>query len=174
MSRDEQGRGEATGAAPRMEVSEEVRELIDRLELVVHPEGGWYRETWRSPIELTADALPSGYPGPRRLLTSIYYLLPTGGRSALHRVRSEELWLHHQGDDLVLGIGSTVESADSSANERRLGQGPDATLQTIVPAGYWQQARALEGPAGYALVACVVAPGFEFEDFEMADPERER
>jgi len=172
-----QGSGDrdaAGGIAAQPTVSEPVRALIERLELVVHPEGGWYRETWRSPIELAAEALPPGYSGSRRLLTSIYYLLPTGARSALHRVRSEELWLHHQGDDLLLGIGSSLEAASQPASGLRLGQGPEATLQAIVPAGDWQHAQALEGPAGYALVACVVAPGFEFEDFEMAPGEHER
>ena len=146
-----------------------VQALIDRLELVPHPEGGWYRETWRSPIEVAAAALPPGYPGKRSLLTAIYYLLPTGARSALHRVRSEELWMHHQGDDLELGIGDTQQAANDPNRSIRLGQGEDAALQAIVPAGDWQKAEALAGPAGYALVGCVVAPGFEFEDFEMDD-----
>ena len=146
-----------------------VQALIDRLDLAPHPEGGWYRETWRSPIELSADALPAGYPGSRAVMTSIYYLLPSGARSALHRVRSEELWMHHQGDDLVLGIGPTQETANDPSQTLRLGQGPDASLQVIVPAGEWQKAEAVAGPAGFALVGCIVAPGFDFDDFEMAD-----
>jgi len=150
-------------------IAPRVQALIDRLGLVRHPEGGWYRETWRSPVELEPEALPPGYPGKRALLTSIYYLLPTGARSALHRVRSEELWLHHQGDDLVLGIGPTQEDADDPHRATRLGQGEDSVLQAVVPAGEWQKAEAIPGPAGYALVGCVVAPGFDFEDFEMAD-----
>jgi len=169
VSKQLEERGEVVSVQPEpTDLSQPVRALIERLELVVHPEGGWYRETWRSPVELSAEALPPGYPGPRRLLTSIYYLLPTGARSALHRVRSEELWLHHQGDDLLLGIGPSIEAASQTSSARRLGQGSGATLQAIVPAGHWQQAQALEGPAGYALVGCVVAPGFEFEDFEIA------
>jgi predicted cupin superfamily sugar epimerase len=150
-------------------IDSRVQALIDRLELVPHPEGGWYRETWRSPIELDAKALPAGYRGKRAAMTSIYYLLPTGARSALHRVLSEELWMHHQGDDLELGIGRTKEAADDPNRILRLGQSATASLQAIVPAGEWQKAEAIEGPAGYALVGCVVAPGFEFEDFEMAD-----
>ena len=150
-------------------IAPHVQALIDRLELIPHPEGGWYRETWRSPIEVEPEALPAGYPGKRVVMTSIHYLLPTGARSALHRVRSEELWLHHQGDDLVLGIGASPDSANDPSRLRRLGQGESASLQMIVPAGHWQKAEAVEGPAGYALVGCVVAPGFEFEDFEMAD-----
>ena len=145
-----------------------VREIVERLGLEPHPEGGFFRETWRSPVEIPADALPDGYSGPRAALTSILFLLPTGTNSALHRVRSEELWLHHQGDDIELGIGDTIESASASSGRVLVGQGAPATLQTIVPAGHWQTATALEGPAGYALVGCVVAPGFDFADFEMA------
>ena len=112
-----------------------VREIIERLAHAPHPEGGFYRETWRSPIELAADALPEGYPGSRSAMTSILFLLPTGVASALHRVRSEELWLHHQGDDVELGIGETIEEANASGGRSILGQGTSATLQAIVPAG---------------------------------------
>ncbi|MCR9092702.1 MAG: cupin domain-containing protein [bacterium] len=153
----------ATSLAPA------VRELVERLALVPHPEGGFFRETWRSPIELAAESLPEGYPGPRAAMTSILFLLPTGASSALHRVRSEELWLHHQGDAVELGIGPTIEAARAEAGRSTLGQDPAAVLQAIVPAGHWQTARALEGPAGYALVGCVVSPGFDFDDFEMLD-----
>ncbi len=145
-----------------------VRALVERLGLAPHPEGGFYRETWRSPVELAAEALPGGYPGPRAAMTSILFLLPTGARSALHRVRSEELWLHHQGDPVELGIGETTEAAVALRGRRILGQGAEASLQVVVPAGQWQTARALDGSAGYALVGCVVAPGFDFADFEMA------
>ena len=148
-------------------------EIIARLDLSRHPEGGWYRETWRSPVVLEREALPAGYPGDRRLMTSILYLLPTGSRSRRHRVRSEELWLHQQGDDLELVIESGAAGDSDGVTSLRLGQGPEAQLQAVVPAADWQAAEALPGPRGYALVACVVAPGFEFADFEMeAPPER--
>ena len=148
----------------------EVRARVLRLSLAPHPEGGFYRETWRSPVELAPEALPTGYPGPRAAMTSILFLLPTGVTSARHRVRSEELWLHQQGDDVELGIGATIDAANAAGGRTLLGQGADASLQVIVPAGQWQKATALEGPAGYALVGCVVAPGFDFADFEMAGP----
>lgn len=144
-----------------------VRARVEQLGLAPHPEGGFYRETWRSPFEIAASALPPGYPGPRAAMTAILFLLPTGVCSAMHRVRSEELWLHHQGDDLSLGLGESIARAE--ADRRVLGQGSDAALQAIVPAGWWQTATALPGEAGYALVGCVVAPGFDFADFEMAD-----
>lgn len=163
----ERGPHAASENAGNSPLSDRVQALVDRLELIPHPEGGWYRESWRSPIELSSEALPPGYPGTRRLMTSIHYLLPTGAESRLHRVRSEELWMHHQGDDLALGVGPTKASAEEPSTTARLGQGAEASLQVIVPAGHWQRATALPGSFGYALVGCVVAPGFEFEDFEM-------
>jgi hypothetical protein len=150
------------------EPSSAVQALIDRLELAPHPEGGWYRETWRSPNRVAQDALPADYSGPRSVMTSILFLLPTGASSALHRVKSEELWLHHQGDDVALGIGATLAAASELGNRVRLGQGAAASLQVIVPGGEWQTAEAMPGDAGYALVGCVVAPGFDFADFEMS------
>lgn len=149
--------------------SAEVKQLIDRLELSPHPEGGWYRETWRSDVVLPRAALPGNYDGDRRALTSILFLLPGGTQSRWHRVLSEELWLHHRGDDLCLSISKS--NPDSSARDevsrRIVGQGANADFQAVVPPGHWQEARALPGPAGFVLVGCVVAPGFEFADFEM-------
>ena len=156
-------------SAPASSLPPAARAIVDRLDLAPHPEGGFYRETWRSPVELARESLPAGYPGPRAAMTAILFLLPTGFSSALHRVRSDELWLHHQGDDVALGIGETIAAANGVAGRSILGQDADASLQLIVPAGHWQTARALEGDAGYALVGCVVAPGFDFDDFEMAD-----
>ena len=151
----------------RPPVPQAVEPLIQRLALQPHPEGGWFRETHRSPIILARQALPEGYAGDCSAFTSILFLLPTGQRSALHRIQSEELWLHQMGDDLRL------EMAESARMERPrrviLGQGPGAELQAVVPRRWWQSAEALPGPCGYALVACVVAPGFEFADFEMAE-----
>jgi len=145
-----------------------VQSLIERLELVPHPEGGFYRETWRSQVVLPAESLPAGYSGDRAAMTSIYFLLPTGVRARLHRVRSDEMWMHHQGDDLRLGIATTPDAVHQTSNALVLGQNEPAVLQAIVPAGRWQEARALPGSSGFALIGCVVAPGFDFEDFELA------
>ncbi|MEL6712175.1 MAG: cupin domain-containing protein [Planctomycetota bacterium] len=123
------------------------------LGLAPHPEGGHYRETFRS------DARVEAHGGTRAAVTSILFLLASGEESRLHRVRSDELWLHHEGVVVDLAVaGAPV----------RLGHGPGAVLQAFVPGGAWQAARALDGSAGYALVGCVVAPGFEFEDFELS------
>ncbi len=144
-----------------------IDELVADLELAPHPEGGFFRETWRSELTLAQTALP-GHPGERSAGTSIIYLLPHGEVSALHRVRSDELWLHQLGDPLELAMGA---DADGELTRHALGWPPVGRLQALVPAGWWQTATPLGGPAGYSLVACVVVPGFDFEDFEMLSSE---
>lgn len=147
-------------------------EAIARLDLAPHPEGGFFRETHRSGVVVSREALPAGYPADRAASTSILFLLPTGVRSRWHRVRSEEIWLHHQGDPLELRVAARQPASDRDGVDRvvTLGQGPDESLQSVVPPGHWQDARALGGDYGYALVGCVVAPGFDFDDFEIIDP----
>lgn len=140
-----------------------VHARIEELKLIPHPEGGFYRETHRSAIVL--PTLP-GYPGPRRACTSILFLLPAGVVSRWHRVASEELWLFHEGDPLTLAIRPSMTADDIETHVLSRHH-----LQACVPPNAWQQAEAGGGPHGYALVGCVVAPGFEFEDFEMASPD---
>ncbi|WP_063049342.1 cupin domain-containing protein [Nocardia arthritidis] len=128
--------------------------LAAALDLAPHPEGGWYRETWRSPVEFT----PEGYPGARAAATAIHFLLLPGEQSAPHTVRSDELWLWHRGGPLALDIGGEVVILGSDLER---GQ----ALQAVVPGGVSQSAR----PAGaeYVLVSCIVAPGFDFADFRL-------
>lgn len=130
--------------------------LAEQLDLAPHPEGGWYRETWRSEHAFT----PEGYEGPRRAATAIYFLLNPGEESRWHVVRSDELWLWHSGGPLELRLRdreTVLLGSDVAA-----GQLP----QALVPGGVWQAA----APAGDepVLVSCVVAPGFDFADFRMA------
>jgi predicted cupin superfamily sugar epimerase len=122
------------------------------LDLLPHPEGGWFRETWRAPAAFT----PDGYPGPRSSATGIYFLLQPGEESVPHRVRSDEVWLWHRGGPLTLTIGDHAVLLGPLVEE---GQVP----QAVVPGGVWQSAR----PAAdeYVLVSCVVSPGFDFADF---------
>ncbi|MEU5864185.1 MULTISPECIES: cupin domain-containing protein [unclassified Nonomuraea] len=122
------------------------------LDLLPHPEGGWYRETWRSPVTIR----PDGYPGPRASATGIYFLLQPGEESVPHMVRSDEVWLWHRGGPLSLTVGDR-DVVLGPLVER--GQVP----QAVVPGGVWQSAR----PAGdeAVLVSCVVSPGFDFADF---------
>lgn len=134
----------------------EAAALVAKLQLAPHPEGGWYRETWRAPE-----------PGGRRgAATAILFLLAKGERSHWHRVDADELWLWHAGAPLLL---SQAES-DGAAVERRT-MGGDVLAgeqpQLRIPAGWWQAA---EAEAGWTLVSCVVAPAFLFEGFELAPP----
>ena len=146
------------------QLSPAVIALIDNLQLQPHPEGGFYRETWRSDLCLPPAVLPSGYTGSRSAGTAILFLLPTGHRSRWHRVRSAELWFHQAGDPLELGI-----AADLNGESQTICLGRDYCWQAIVPPNYWQQAQPLVGSAGYALVGCVVVPGFDFTDFELSN-----
>lgn len=137
-------------------------QLAEQLDLRPHPEGGWFRETWRS----AATFRPDGYDGVRNAATAIYFLLCPGEESAWHVVRSDELWLWHAGGPLTLRLGgSGAEPVESAAitlgGDLAGGEHP----QTLVPGGTWQAAV----PAGHvpALVSCVVAPGFDFADFRL-------
>lgn len=133
---------------------DEVRDLIERLGLARHPEGGWYRETWR--------AAPAGTQ--RSAGTSILFLLEAHQRSHWHRVDATELWIFQAGRALALstadahGIGMVRLGTDVRAGEQP---------QHVIAPGQWQSAQAGDG---WCLVACVVVPGFSFEGFELAPP----
>jgi predicted cupin superfamily sugar epimerase len=133
-------------------------EVVQILGMQPHPEGGFFRETFRD----AAKGAESG----RGASTAIYYLLRDGEVSAWHRVRdAAEVWHHYAGApvDLTLsGDGRSTESARLGA-DLKSGERP----QVVVPANVWQTARAV---GGWALVGCTVAPGFEFAAFEMAPP----
>jgi hypothetical protein len=126
----------------------------DVLGLEAHPEGGWYRRTWTSPVVVDTPW------GPRPSATAILYLLD--GVSAWHRVRGAELWLWHSGSPLALTTGGTGPRPDPGPVTRLDVAGP----QGMVAADEWQTARLL-GPTP-TLVTCVVSPGFDFADFSLA------
>ncbi len=130
-------------------------ELIRILQLKPHPEGGFYRETYRSVARVTVDQRPT-----RSALTTIYFLLAAGGFSAWHRVSSDEVWHWYEGEPLELLLASPDFSI---VQKRQLGPIAGGTGPVVtVPAHWWQAARP---QGGYALCGCTVAPGFEFEDF---------
>jgi uncharacterized protein len=137
------------------------------LDLAPHPEGGWYRETWRA----GPRSVPPGYPGPREAATVIYFLLTPGEESAWHRVRSDEVWLWHSGGPLILLDGGTDGRPAAEAPDRlaAVTLGPDLAAgqlpQHVIPGGHWRAAR-LAGDSE-VLVSCVVAPGFDFADFTL-------
>ena len=129
-------------------------EIIAKLGLQRHPEGGWYRQTWEA------------QDGPRASGTCIYFLLKTGERSHWHRVDAAEIWHFYAGAPLVLRIAADT---GGPAVAHILGPGLDKgeTPQIIVPEGHWQAA---ESTGGWTLVGCTVSPGFRFEGFELAPP----
>lgn len=131
------------------------RDVIARLGLKPHPEGGHYRETFRDPQ--TID-------GSRAASTAIYFLLARGQKSHWHRVDAVEIWHYHAGDPLTLRIAD-----DNGERAIRLGAGltADEQPQAIVPAHAWQAA---ESTGDWTLVGCTVAPGFDFATFELAPP----
>ncbi|WP_084010513.1 cupin domain-containing protein [Pseudofrankia sp. DC12] len=151
---------QAAGPASAGPAGAQDHPLIAALGLAAHPEGGWYRRTWASPDEIPAHG------GRRPVATSILFLLQPGEASAWHRVASAEIWLWQGGGRLTLTLGGT--GADPSPGEQ-VTLGPDPAggdaLQAVVPAGHWQMARPVAGEA--VLAGCVVAPGFDFADFEL-------
>lgn len=143
-------------------MTSELEYWIESLDLQPHPEGGFYRETWRAAQGIV---MPGRFGGPRPYGTAIYFLLPAGQMSALHRIRSDEMWHFYTGKPLIL----VMIHPDGRRQDILLG--PDMErgqcFQAVVPAGVWFGARVLS-PTGYALVGCTVSPGFDFGDFEMA------
>lgn len=131
-------------------------EVIAAHRLAPHPEGGYYREVYRSNRGL---GVPAGYPAERVALTVIYFLLERGDFSAFHRVRGEEAWVHLAGADLELVI-----LADEMTVHRLGPVGGAGAPLAVVPPGAFQAARSL---GEWTLVSCLVAPGFEFADFEL-------
>jgi len=133
-------------------------ELIEALDLAPHPEGGWYRETWR------AEAAE----GERAAASAVLYIIRPEERSHWNKVDAHEIWLWHSGDPIDVSV---AESNAGPTQTVRLGgrvtEGEQPQL--IIPAGQWQSADpAPGGAAGYTLISCIVAPAFEFDGFEIA------
>jgi hypothetical protein len=126
-------------------------QLLERLALQPHPEGGFYRQTWQSATR-NADG--------RALASSILFLLPTGVRSHWHRTDGEEIWIHQAGAPLALHI---AEHGQVNTHIVSIENKP----QVVVPANAWQSA---QSNGDWTLVCCIVAPAFEFDTFEMAPP----
>ncbi|MBM4131077.1 cupin domain-containing protein [bacterium] len=141
-------------------MNEQARRLVEALGLAPHPEGGWYRETWRSAVSVPG---PDG--SPRAAGTSIYYLLAAGAASRLHRLAADEVWHHHQGDPVDLHL-----FAATGHRRLRLGDGRSEApaWQAVVPAGTDFGAE-VAAPGGWALLGCTLAPGFSPADFAWSD-----
>ena len=147
-----------------------IEALINHYNLLPHPEGGFYRQTYEASEQILRDALPERFDGNRNFSTAIYFLLPHGNFSAFHRIKSDEVWhfyegctlhihvIHPNGDYECLKLGSNMNNGES--------------YQLVVPANAWFASEPVGDSGSFALVGCTVAPGFDFADFELADAEK--
>ncbi len=140
-------------------MTNEIQELINKLGLLPHPEGGFYKETYRSSEEIPGKG--------RSLQTAIYFLLTSSNVSRFHRIKSDEIWFHHAGSPLIVHMLD-----DSGYHTQVVGMDLDAgqTPQFLVPANTIFGSTVLEEDS-YTLVSCTVAPGFDFKDFELFNAE---
>jgi len=141
-------------------------QLIQKYNLEPHPEGGWYKQTYKSNEKIDADALPERFGESRAFSTAIYFLLEKGNFSAFHRIKSDECWHFYSGDPLLIYIieqNGEIKNI-SLGNDHEKGQ----SFQFVVPANCWFASRPAP-ESEYCFVGCTVSPGFEFEDFELAD-----
>lgn len=135
--------------------------IIEKLNLTRHPEGGFYKETYRAEKSITLDA-----GNVRNTGTAIYYLLKDADKSHFHRVASDELWFFHQGEPLEIVMITNDGKIETKILGNRLDLNEEP--QVLVKANIWFAARVKNGK-GYALVSCTVSPGFDFSDFELAN-----
>ena len=146
-------------------MSHTVSELVAMFQLLPHPEGGFYKETYRSAEQIEQHSLPQRFTGNRQFSTAIYFLLEQGNFSAFHRIQSDECWhfyagqtlhvhvIHPNGQYALLKLGNYFTKGE--------------VFQAMVPAGSWFASETAAGGI-FSFVGCTVAPGFDFADFELA------
>ena len=143
-----------------------VNTLIQRYSLEPHPEGGWFKQTYKSKEQIIAGALPKRFGASRFFSTAIYFLLEKENFSAFHRIKSDECWHFYAGDPLLIYIIEQTGELKviSLGSDHEKGQ----SFQYVVPANCWFASRPAP-ESEYCFVGCTVSPGFEFEDFELAN-----
>ena len=141
-----------------------IKKIINKLELEPHPEGGYFKETYRSHGEIKEESLDPIYKGKRNYSTCIYFLLTSDNFSALHRIKQDEIWHFYDGSPIKLHVISESGIHTVHIIGRDLYKGE--TPQFVVPGGSWFAAEVINKNA-YSLVGCTVSPGFSFEDFEL-------
>lgn len=136
---------------------------VKHLDLLAHPEGGFYKEMYRSKASVSADIMEDGLAGERSLATGIYFLITEGNFSAFHRIKSDEMWHFYYGEPLIVHV---IE-LDGTYTKLSIGLDIEKgqTPQAVVPAGAWFASESL---GAYSFVGCTVSPGFDFLDFELA------
>ncbi len=144
----------------------EIDKIVRTLEMNPHPEGGFYKETYRSKGIIPENILGSSFSGKRNYCTAIYFLLTSDNFSAFHKIKQDEIWHYYQGSSLYVHV------IDHNGKYKRYEVGINldegALPQLVVPAGYWF-ASSVKDANSYSLVGCTVSPGFDFEDFELAE-----
>lgn len=143
-----------------------IKKLVDILKLLPHPEGGFYKETYRSDIVVSSSVLGSDFIRDRNYCIAIYFLLTSDNFSAFHRIKQDEIWHFYEGSSLYVHI------IDTNGKYKKHTVGLDiengALPQLVVPAGFWF-ASSVADQKSYSLVGCTVSPGFDFADFELAN-----
>ena len=140
--------------------------FVESLDLRSHPEGGYFKESYRSDENFPVQALPERFEADRSFSTAIYFLLEGHQFSAFHRIKSDELWHFYYGIPLMVYIIHT----DGHLETLKIGNDPGdgCSFQGTVKAGCWFASKPINN-TGFSLVGCTVAPGFDFSDFELAD-----
>ena len=148
-------------------MNQEIRRIINKFNLKPHPEGGFFGAGFRSTEFLRSDCLPNRYKTPRNLYSSIYFMVTPEHHSCFHRLKTDEIWHFYAGDPMDLhliweqGRYTKVSLSNELENEK---------FQTLVKRNTWMAASSA-GSKGYSLVGCTLSPGFEYTDFELADPQ---
>lgn len=145
-----------------------MQKIIENLGLEPHPEGGFYKEVYRSQGILSTNNLPEQFDGERNYCTSIYFVLTSENFSAFHKIKQDEIWHFYEGSPLFVHI------IDENGIYQKVELGPNPELgqvrQFVVPANLWFGS-SVKNPNDYSFVGCTVAPGFDFKDFELANQE---
>ena len=146
-------------------MSSRIDYLVHRLSLQPHPEGGFYAPAFRSEQQIETTSLNGNWKGPRSLYSSIFFLLTANHHSSWHRIASDEIWHLYEGDDICVHI---LHPDGTYSLERLSNKAGKEKFSAIVKAGCWFASHC-EGALGYALSGCTLAPGFDFEDFELGN-----
>lgn len=145
-------------------MNQEAKQLIDLLDLQPHPEGGFFKEVYRSRDSMN---LKEPYNGTRNFSTSIYFMLTSDTFSAFHKINQDEIWHFYKGSPITLHMISPVGNHTMVTIGNNIDRGE--VPQFVVPGGHYFGAILTE-PNTYALVGCTVSPGFDFADFELSKP----
>ena len=146
-------------------MQERIQLLKEKLDLQPHPEGGFYKETYRSEGIIENQALPESYQGDRNYSTCIYFMLISGNFSAFHRIHQDEIWHFYEGSPVELHTLSEQGEHKQHIIGSDVLEGE--VPQLVVPGGHWFASKVIH-PDHYSLVGCTVSPGFDFSDFELA------